>query len=93
LANLTPESNAGHSGAFLGEFDQPSSAFRPASVIITRANWIFRLPTLMVWRCAVASPPWTRSDVEKAIEGYEKLYGRLAPHMVRYIGYLLKWFF
>ncbi len=26
-----------------------------------RANWIFRLPTLMVWRCAVASPSWTRS--------------------------------
>jgi hypothetical protein len=57
----TLESNAGHSSSFLGEFDQPSSAFRPASVIITRANWIFRLPTLMVWRCAVASPPWTRS--------------------------------
>jgi hypothetical protein len=32
-------------------------------------------------------------DVEKAIEGYEKLYGRLAPHMGRYIEYLLKWFF
>jgi hypothetical protein len=27
----------------------------------TRANWIFRLPTLMVWRCAVAGPSWTRS--------------------------------
>ena len=26
-----------------------------------RANWIFRLPTLMVWRCAVAGPSWTRS--------------------------------
>jgi hypothetical protein len=32
-------------------------------------------------------------DVEKAVEGYEKLYGRLAPHMVRYIEYLLRWFF
>jgi hypothetical protein len=32
-------------------------------------------------------------DLEKAIEAYEKLYGRLAPHMVRYIEYLLKWFF
>ena len=32
-------------------------------------------------------------DVERAIEGYEKLYGKVAPHMVRYIEYLLKWFF
>jgi hypothetical protein len=32
-------------------------------------------------------------DVEKAIEGYEKLYGQLAPEMAKYIEYLLKWFF
>jgi hypothetical protein len=32
-------------------------------------------------------------DVEKAIEGYEKLYDRLAPEMGKYIEYLLKWFF
>jgi hypothetical protein len=57
----TLESNADHSSSFLGEFDQPSSAFRPASVILMRAIWIFRLPILMVWRCAVASPSWTRS--------------------------------
>jgi len=40
--------------------DQPSSARRPASVILIWATWAFHLPTLMVWRCAVASPSWTK---------------------------------
>lgn len=32
-------------------------------------------------------------DVAKAIESYEKLYEKLAPEMIKYIAYLLKWFF
>jgi hypothetical protein len=36
-------------------------ALRPASVIIMRANWTFRLPTLMIWQWAVARTSWTRS--------------------------------
>ena len=31
--------------------------------------------------------------MSKAIENYEKLYGKLSPQMQTYLGYLLKWFF
>src|SRR5258707_9577243 len=40
----------------------PSSARRPASVIRTRATWIFRLPIFMVSRCAVARPSLTKCE-------------------------------
>ena len=33
------------------------------------------------------------AELEKTIEGYEKLYNRISPQMVVYIDYLLKWFF
>ena len=39
----------------------PSSALRPESVIRTRVTLIFRLPTLMVSWCSVASPSRIRS--------------------------------
>ncbi len=32
-------------------------------------------------------------EFEKVIEGYEELYDRTSPQMIKYIGYLLKWFF
>jgi hypothetical protein len=32
-------------------------------------------------------------QAEKAIRDYEKLYDRTSPQMIKYIGYLLKWFF
>jgi len=32
-------------------------------------------------------------EFEKAIESYERLYDRTSPSMIKYIGYLLKWFF
>jgi hypothetical protein len=32
-------------------------------------------------------------EFEKAIKGYEQLYGRISPQMIKYIEYLLKWFF
>lgn len=32
-------------------------------------------------------------EFEKAIKGYEELYDRTSPQMIKYIGYLLKWFF
>jgi hypothetical protein len=65
--NHTQRTNAGRNGAFLAllmgrddRLDHPSSARPPASVIIMRANWTLRLPTLMVWQRAVASPSWPR---------------------------------
>jgi hypothetical protein len=32
-------------------------------------------------------------ESEKAIKDYEQLYDRMSPQMIKYIGYLLKWFF
>jgi len=57
---LNPAALGGHGGALSFEGGQGQPSKRPASVIIMRANWTFRLPTFMVWRCAVASPSWTR---------------------------------
>jgi hypothetical protein len=32
-------------------------------------------------------------EFEEAIKGYEQLYDRMSPEMIKYIEYLLKWFF
>jgi len=35
----------------------------------------------------------TADEVASAIERYEKVYNQISPHMVRYMEYLLRWFF
>ena len=55
--------------------------------------------SLAVWNwLANASDKFAKSgkkveELQKTIENYEKLYGKLSPQMQTYLGYLLKWFF